>query len=58
MKKVAGYDHSENWLGHFDAVLRQMAQVRAQRELGIQLEVTGFDQDVCLHWNHLNTPKD
>lgn len=42
----------------FDAVLKQMAQVQAQRELGIQLEVTEFDQDVCLHWNNLNTPRD
>jgi 5-carboxymethyl-2-hydroxymuconate isomerase len=41
----------------FDAVLRQTAQVREQRELGIQLEVTEFDQDVCLNWNNLKTPK-
>ena len=42
----------------FEAVLQQMAPVRAQRELGIQLEVTEFDQAVCLHWNNLTTPRD
>jgi len=42
----------------FDTVLQRMEAVRAQRELGIQLEVTEFDKEVCLHWNNLTTPRD
>ncbi len=42
----------------FDAALACMAAVRARRELGIQLEVTEYNQDVCLHWNNLTTPRE